>query len=305
MQLYTVGHQFYGGYQFPVSITEQIEACENTADKNFYQIIYLKRETTQLLLNGNRVMLLGAYIICLNEKDELTFIDELEQGDHLILSFQPMVFNQNLTIEVCNYSGQLSIPETQDIFYFNRFRWDARLNQKILSLSEPSAKMINRKFSRIQALLEKQDDVFWPCLCRTNTLEMLFYLTQQDEEEQDETFECHAEGYSSLVLDVMAYLQLHYSEKITLEKLAPIFGTNRTTLLNEFKQATGKSLNQYLRQMRLKMAVTLLRDTLIPIAEICERTGFYDMSYFTRVFKGEIHQTPAEYRKVYNMVSEP
>ena len=78
--------------------------------------------------------------------------------------------------------------------------------------------------------------------------------------------------------------------------MARIFHTNRTTLLNEFKKNTGVSLSQYLAQKRFRIATALLRDTDLTISEICERTGFSDVSYFSKAFKKEISYTPSEYR---------
>lgn len=51
-------------------------------------------------------------------------------------------------------------------------------------------------------------------------------------------------------------------------------------------------------RLRMRIATTLLRDTELPILEICERTGFNDISYFSKAFKKEINYTPSEYRKL-------
>jgi transcriptional regulator GlxA family with amidase domain len=46
------------------------------------------------------------------------------------------------------------------------------------------------------------------------------------------------------------------------------------------------------------MASTLLRDTELSVDEICERTGFHDISYFSKLFKKKLYHTPSEYRKI-------
>lgn len=48
----------------------------------------------------------------------------------------------------------------------------------------------------------------------------------------------------------------------------------------------------------MTMAATLLRDISLTINEICERTGFNDISYFSKSFKKVIQLTPSEYRKM-------
>ncbi|MDD4112409.1 MAG: AraC family transcriptional regulator, partial [Herbinix sp.] len=43
----------------------------------------------------------------------------------------------------------------------------------------------------------------------------------------------------------------------------------------------------------------LLRDTSLTLSEICERIGFSDTIYFSKVFKKALNQTPSEYRNIY------
>jgi AraC-like DNA-binding protein len=47
----------------------------------------------------------------------------------------------------------------------------------------------------------------------------------------------------------------------------------------------------------MTMAAAFLRDTELSVNEICERTGFSDISYFSRSFKKEVRYTPSEYRR--------
>lgn len=77
------------------------------------------------------------------------------------------------------------------------------------------------------------------------------------------------------------------------------FHTNRTTLQTEFKKYTGKSINQYLVQLRMSMAAKMLRDTTLSLKEISDRTGFSDVSYFSKAFKAKLNLTPSGYRDIH------
>ena len=68
---------------------------------------------------------------------------------------------------------------------------------------------------------------------------------------------------------------------------------------NEFIKATGMPVIAYLISLRLKMAATFLRETLLPVSEIIGRSGFKDRSHFVRIFKKYLGLTPYEYRKKY------
>lgn len=297
MQLKTVGCEYYPGYEFPVSITSDVTKLEENEAAQYYKILFLDGKHSEVILNGERLSLLGTSLICLNEQDRLEFTGSHSEEEVQILFFQPEVFNGNLTFETCNQNGGLSVTDSQDAYYFKRFRWDAQIEQKVLYLNESVLPLVRKKFKAIHELLKVQATEYWPCMSRTNILELLFCIAGLEDRKKEDYL---VETDSKLATEVISYLQLHYEEKITLEELAVKFGTNRTTLNEEFKESTGKSLNKYLQQMRFQIAATLLKDTLIPIIEICQRTGFYDMSYFSKTFKKETGYTPARYRKIYN-----
>jgi AraC family L-rhamnose operon regulatory protein RhaS len=169
---------------------------------------------------------------------------------------------------------------------------------KILSLHAIDSATIEHKLQLLKEQLEKQSTGNWPCRSRSYLFEILFCLARQEEDEEAADNILSYEGHSRLAFDVIYYLQSCYNQKITVEKLAEEFHTNRTTLLNDFKKYTGQSINNYLIQLRLMMASTLLRDTELSVDEICERTGFSDISYFSKVFKKKINYTPSEYRRI-------
>lgn len=300
MQLKTIGHNHYPGYEFPVSITEDIMKLQQDEVSQYYKIVFLDRKHTELWLNGEQLSLVGTYLICLNEKDKVEFINTNETEGIQVLFFQPQVFNESLTFEVCNKEEGLSMMESQDSYYFSRFRWNTKIEKKVLFLNESVQGVIRQKLFAIYDFLQNQETGYWPCMSRTNILEILFCLAGLDDSKKENYL---VGTHPQPAADVISYLQLHYKEKITVESLAALFGTNRTTLNQEFKRTTGKSLNKYLQQMRVQIAAALLKNTLIPIAEICQRTGFYDISYFSKAFKRLVGYTPAEYRKNYNRVS--
>jgi AraC family L-rhamnose operon regulatory protein RhaS len=104
--------------------------------------------------------------------------------------------------------------------------------------------------------------------------------------------------------NILAYLHNNYMDKITLDQLASIFTTNRTTLNNEFLKATKVSIIDYLITLRINLAAAMLRDTLLPISEIMERVGFHDSSHFWRTFKKHTSLSPKEYREKYCWVED-
>jgi len=62
------------------------------------------------------------------------------------------------------------------------------------------------------------------------------------------------------------------------------------------KNHTHRTAIDWIEIARLNMAKNLLRDRTLSIAEIAEKTGLVDQSYFSRFFKKKTGQTPSEYR---------
>jgi AraC family L-rhamnose operon regulatory protein RhaS len=235
----------------------------------------------------------------MNENDIIQFHNINAEGVR-ILWFQPQVINSIFTLEVMkNQTRKLAMTEQQDLYYMLQFLSGAAPSLKILSLHTIDSTLIEHKLTLLKDLLGKQDSNCWPCRSRSYLFEILFCLARQEEEEELNGLHSY-DNFSRLAVDIIYYLQSGYNQKITIERLAEEFHTNRTSLLNEFKKYTGQSVNQYLIQLRLTMASTLLRDTELSIEEICDRTGFNDLGYFSKVFKKKLNHTPSEYRKLYN-----
>lgn len=301
--LHTVGFHYYIDYILPVSVTEDPGSLKDEDAVNYYKIIYIKSGTCHFILNQREFILSGAYALCLNEQDEITFL-ELQKDVVRIVYFKPYVINILFQMESLHNNNSLTVTDSQDLYFIKQFLHGTDLKLKLLPLRTMVAFILEQKMKQMNELLTTQDNNGWPCRSRSYLFEVLFILVRQEDEmekEQEAGYGVQSiDGCSKLSADVIYYLQSCYNHKITIDKLSDEFHTNRTTLQFDFKKHTGKSINQYLNQLRLNMASAMLRETELSIDEICERTGFSDISYFSRVFKKGLKCTPAKYRKLYN-----
>jgi AraC family transcriptional regulator len=64
-----------------------------------------------------------------------------------------------------------------------------------------------------------------------------------------------------------------------------------------FKQFSGYSPYQYLQLVRLKHAETLLKNTDLPITDVCFRSGFNRLDYFSAAFTKKYHIAPSRYKQ--------
>lgn len=96
--------------------------------------------------------------------------------------------------------------------------------------------------------------------------------------------------------DVISYIQEHFAQNITVEALADLAGLSLYHFIRSFKQETGFTPHDYLINTRLNTAKYLLKNTALPIKDICFHCGFSSESVFCNAFKRELRITPTQYR---------
>lgn len=111
------------------------------------------------------------------------------------------------------------------------------------------------------------------------------------------SIEQHTAGLNSRLKKTIEYIQNNYSENISVEKAANLSNFSASHFSKIFRQLTGTSFTQYLKNYRLEMAREKLDDTSGKISEIAFECGFNNLSYFTRAFFEKYHLKPSDYRK--------
>lgn len=96
---------------------------------------------------------------------------------------------------------------------------------------------------------------------------------------------------------VVRYLGKNYARPMRLSELARYCAVSESTLVHDFRSATGESLIDYLIKLRLEKGAMLLRETQLSVAEIAAGVGFQDANYFSRMFRRKFDASPREYRK--------
>ena len=104
---------------------------------------------------------------------------------------------------------------------------------------------------------------------------------------------------SRRVRKVQEYINVHYAEEIRLDDCAALVGMAPSAFSRFFKQHTGRTLMDYLIDIRLGNAARLLVDTTTGIAEICYACGFNNLSNFNRTFKARRGYTPRDFRTLF------
>lgn len=110
------------------------------------------------------------------------------------------------------------------------------------------------------------------------------------------TFKNQKEISGGLLEKVISYICAHYREPVSLESTAHQVGVSRYHISRLFNQKIGISFSDYLNNLRIQQAKTLLRGTDLPIGEIALECGFENHRSFDRTFKKICNISPVCYR---------
>ena len=93
----------------------------------------------------------------------------------------------------------------------------------------------------------------------------------------------------------MAIVERHIDDpEFTVEKFANEIELNRRTLYVKIKALTDLSVQTFIKTLRLERGMQLLQDHQLSVSEVADRTGFLDLSYFSRCFKEHFGISPTQ-----------
>lgn len=112
-------------------------------------------------------------------------------------------------------------------------------------------------------------------------------------------FEAMDSGGDKAIDIALHYIQAHYAEDLSLEKIASVVFLNPAYFSLLFKQKTGQGYKDYVTSLRLEQAKTLLTNSELKLADIADRIGYNDVRHFTQMFRKKYDMTPTEYRNLH------
>lgn len=107
---------------------------------------------------------------------------------------------------------------------------------------------------------------------------------------------------SRRILAVKAFIDDHYDSEIKLKDLADVACMSEAAMSRFFKLHTGRTISDYIIDIRLGNAARLLVDTNRSVADISYQCGYNNLSNFNRLFKRKKGCSPKEFREYYHKV---
>ena len=99
-----------------------------------------------------------------------------------------------------------------------------------------------------------------------------------------------------LITDTNNMINNEFTNRISLETVSKELNVSKQYLSSKFTKVVGKTFTDYINNIRLRYAATLLTESEISISDICYRSGFNNFSYFSRSFKRQFGVSPQKFK---------
>ena len=112
-----------------------------------------------------------------------------------------------------------------------------------------------------------------------------------------ETFEFSGVKHVDLISKAVSYVKTNYMRKLTLSEVAEYVFLSPSYFSKIFKEELNCYFNDYLNLARVEKSKALLLTERVSLVAIAEAVGFYDQSYFNKVFKKITGVTPKKFKE--------
>ena len=107
----------------------------------------------------------------------------------------------------------------------------------------------------------------------------------------------HPEGTTATFKKSIAYINASYDSQISVPELASLENLSVSRYSSLFKKLTGVPPLEYITNLRMTSACTLLATTDLPVCDVGASVGYSDPHFFSRMFKKSIGMSPLAFRK--------
>ena len=215
--------------------------------------------------SNNQTYILGpgsAHVLCLHDCHGLSILEDTR-------------------LYCMHISTDLLDEEIVDQLRYNSFR--CQFTPEEMGIILPKLEFLENEFA--------SDSAFQNMMIKSIVTEILIMLLRKSTSNE-------ALYTPQTIQKLIAYINTHFTEDITLDKVAAALSFSPSYLGKLLKRQMGYTFNEYLNIIRLKHACYLLQTTNLPVKEIAFQAGYNSSEYFLYVFKKKLFATPSEYRKL-------
>lgn len=207
--------------------------------------------------------------------------------DYFIRLFQHEQFSESFSYldEYVQYITHISHMDEQE---FKSFLGNILFNMTVIlsNLQYKTDILETMKFTYLNEIGESSDSY--------ETIEKYHNYLQLIKD----TIEDNGNKQGDLMKEILNYIHVHYTERLTLSEIAEQFHFNSSYLSAYFSANYRVGVNDYINELRIKKAKELLESSKYSISDISGKVGYSEHSYFCKVFKRDTGTSPSQYRRM-------
>ncbi|GGI43662.1 hypothetical protein GCM10008018_03240 [Paenibacillus marchantiophytorum] len=189
---------------------------------------------------------------------------------------------QRLTAEIRQHPGTL-IVSVKELYYRFILEMDKFAQSRNIKLFDTS----------------EENNVAWKLIQECHYLDDVQRVTRLKLEELEKTLkERSSGGLSSTSSRIIRFIHLHFADDdLSVQDVSDHMQMTASHLISIFKEATGKTIKQYVTEYRMDKAKDLLRNNRLKVLDVASQVGFKDGEHFAKNFRKATGMTPSEYRE--------
>ncbi len=241
----------------------------------FCEILFVYKGTGSISINGNIRKIKRGDIIIYNSND--VHFEESNNDEYIEMFF--MAFDK---LEIPYLEKNCLLPENYSFVY-------------------ESGEYFDTFYNLFKQMIEefKSEKEFYMEVLQSISRSMLMYILRIINTKEAKPMQLLPPNKN--IENAVKYIENNFRQNITLDDVAQNCYVDKFYLAHQFTKYKGMSVGKYILNLRISEALRLLSQTELSINEISQMAGFYDVSYFCRVFKKAFLVTPMQYRKQENI----
>lgn len=148
----------------------------------------------------------------------------------------------------------------------------------------------------INEMLDAHQLTYANDLIRQSYLQLFLATIIKEYQEKNETSNSRIYSQQVYIDHALDYISHNFNKNIKIADIANYIGINRSYLTSCFRKILDCSPQEYLFDVRMNKACTLLKATSLPINHISDMVGYSDALSFSKVFKSKYGESPKSYR---------
>ncbi|MBW8347827.1 AraC family transcriptional regulator [Bacillus sp. IITD106] len=268
----------------PLDISREKKIHTEMPDHHYhdgYEILYLVSGNVYYFIEGKTYHVTNGTLLVINKNA----VHKLVNSSNTTFERVTLLFKSEFIEDILNSSW------SYDVFSIFSSR------QNILRLESKDQNLIETLFDKIINEFSFHPPGYEDSL-KLFLLEVLIFIkrlmdTKYKYNEVETTF-THKK-----VFEIVNFINQHYYEQLTIESISKKFYISSSYFCKVFKENTGFTFIEYLNNIRIKEAISLLKENRYKVGEIAEKVGFESLTHFGRVFKKITGYSPVQYRNVH------